>query len=211
MTLPAPAEGRRAEILEAARVLFLRDGYARTPVSAIVKAAGVAQGTFYLYFASKQELLAELARAVFRDYASIVVRACALDAPADERLARIVVQMHEAVRENRDLETLLRNSESALATEQASLEGRARLARSISELVEACVAEGLLPGGSDAYVVSHFMVTLFNHALYESLVYEAPAPIEVTVAEGLRFAMRALGMPEARIERLADRLLGGAS
>ena len=44
---------RRAELVSAASRVFAENGVANTAVSDIVKAAGVAQGTFYLYFESK--------------------------------------------------------------------------------------------------------------------------------------------------------------
>ena len=48
---------RRKEIIDIAETLFDRRGYEATSVSQIVKRAGVAQGTFYHYFDSKEELL----------------------------------------------------------------------------------------------------------------------------------------------------------
>lgn len=49
---------RRNEILDAAMELFHTKGYANTAVSDIVKKVGVAQGTFYYYFKSKEEIAA---------------------------------------------------------------------------------------------------------------------------------------------------------
>ena len=51
---------RRGELLEAAREVFERDGYRGTTVSAIVQAAGLSQGAFYLYFADKKAVFAAL-------------------------------------------------------------------------------------------------------------------------------------------------------
>src|SRR5438874_12922309 len=51
---------RRGELLEAARGVFERDGYHGTTVSAIVQAAGLSQGAFYLYFADKKAVFAAL-------------------------------------------------------------------------------------------------------------------------------------------------------
>ena len=51
---------RRGELLEAARRVFERDGYHGTTVSAIVQAAGLSQGAFYLYFADKKAVFAAL-------------------------------------------------------------------------------------------------------------------------------------------------------
>ena len=48
---------RMAEILDAAEELFYARGYHETAISDIVKSIGVAQGTFYYYFKSKDEIL----------------------------------------------------------------------------------------------------------------------------------------------------------
>src|SRR5438270_8850393 len=51
---------RRGELLEAARRVFERDGYHAATVSAVVQAAGLSQGAFYLYFADKKAIFAAL-------------------------------------------------------------------------------------------------------------------------------------------------------
>lgn len=51
---------RRGELLEAARRIFERDGYHAAAVSAIVQAAGLSQGAFYLYFPDKKAIFAAL-------------------------------------------------------------------------------------------------------------------------------------------------------
>ena len=51
---------RRGELLEAARRVFERDGYHAATVSAIVQAAGLSQGAFYLYFPDKMAVFAAL-------------------------------------------------------------------------------------------------------------------------------------------------------
>ena len=57
---PGPVQ-RREEILDAARAVLGQHGYERTTVSAIAQRASVAQGTFYLYFPSKEALPGALA------------------------------------------------------------------------------------------------------------------------------------------------------
>ncbi len=52
-----PPDERRVEFIEAAQHLFSRKGYDETAVSDIVHELNVAQGTFYLYFKSKEEVL----------------------------------------------------------------------------------------------------------------------------------------------------------
>lgn len=50
-------EERRNEILDAAEQLFFTKGYAKTTVNDILQAIGIAKGTFYYYFKSKEEVM----------------------------------------------------------------------------------------------------------------------------------------------------------
>ena len=57
MSVRDPKEGRKKEILvDAAIKIFHQKGYQKARVSDIVSRAGVAQGTFYLYFRSKEAI-----------------------------------------------------------------------------------------------------------------------------------------------------------
>jgi AcrR family transcriptional regulator len=60
------ASATRVEILRAAEVLFLRDGYGATTMSAIAKEAGVALKTVYVAFETKAGLLRALWNARLR-------------------------------------------------------------------------------------------------------------------------------------------------
>ena len=48
---------RRLEIIKTAEKLFRENGYRNTPVDAIIKEMGVAKGTYYYYFKSKEDVL----------------------------------------------------------------------------------------------------------------------------------------------------------
>lgn len=58
-------EGLRQEILDAARDLFVSEGYEFTSVRRIADKAGCATGTLYLYFDDKTAILAELCLETF--------------------------------------------------------------------------------------------------------------------------------------------------
>ena len=59
---PRTARGTRTRtrLLEAAEKIFAEFGYSEASIVRITEAAGVAQGTFYLYFTSKLEIFEEL-------------------------------------------------------------------------------------------------------------------------------------------------------
>ena len=63
-----PCSGRaaitRKALLDAARLLFASDGFALTKISHITETAGVALGTFYVHFSSKEEILRELVQSI---------------------------------------------------------------------------------------------------------------------------------------------------
>lgn len=70
MTRTKPAEQRRAELLAAGQALFLAKGIAGTSLDDITQRAGVSKGLFYLYFASKEDLVLALREQFSRDLAA---------------------------------------------------------------------------------------------------------------------------------------------
>jgi AcrR family transcriptional regulator len=57
----AKRESRRQQILDAALTCFSRDGFHATTTADIVRESGVSQGTLYLYFATKDDIVVALA------------------------------------------------------------------------------------------------------------------------------------------------------
>jgi AcrR family transcriptional regulator len=53
---------RQSQILEAAARVFAEKGFARATIRDVARAAGVSQGSIYLYFKNKQDLLVHLPR-----------------------------------------------------------------------------------------------------------------------------------------------------
>ncbi|MNL08941.1 Transcriptional regulator AcuR [compost metagenome] len=77
-----PAAVRLDELMAAAQALFIEKGVEAATISEIVERAGVAKGTFYHYFTSKNDMLVAL-RAKFSqgflDHIDQAVNACAPD------------------------------------------------------------------------------------------------------------------------------------
>ena len=71
----AGAAGRREQLLSAARDVLAEHGYERTTVSSIATKASVAQGTFYLYFPSKEALPGALSEQVSEEMGAAADRA----------------------------------------------------------------------------------------------------------------------------------------
>ncbi len=66
------SEKTKSKLISSAKKIFSEKGYYDTKVSDIVKEAGVAQGTFYLYFKSKEEIFKEIILDITNNIESIL-------------------------------------------------------------------------------------------------------------------------------------------
>ena len=74
MRITKDRETRRAELISAAITLFLEKGYEATMVSDIVRRVSVAQGTFYYYFKTKEDVLDAALQKLLQEGVDRVVR-----------------------------------------------------------------------------------------------------------------------------------------
>ena len=91
------ADARAAAILGAARALFGRDGFDATAMADIAARAGIAEGTVYNYFPSKQALGMAVASDWFGEIAGAVAHDLALLPDFRAKLARIVAGHFAAI------------------------------------------------------------------------------------------------------------------
>jgi TetR/AcrR family fatty acid metabolism transcriptional regulator len=101
-------EGKRERILRAAIDIFAQSGYFNAKVSEIARAAGVADGTIYLYFDGKEDLLISIFRDHTRNYLQSLERDLANVNRPEERI-RIAIRHH--------LETLGRDRALAIVAQ----------------------------------------------------------------------------------------------
>ncbi|HTQ02735.1 MAG TPA: TetR/AcrR family transcriptional regulator [Polyangiaceae bacterium] len=90
---PVPKAERRQQILSAARGLFAKRGYHLTTIDDIVAQAGVARGTFYLYFEDKRAIFSDLIDRFGSQLAVAIVRIV-----TDDPTRSVGAQIHENIR-----------------------------------------------------------------------------------------------------------------
>jgi AcrR family transcriptional regulator len=86
----AAVPAKRHAILDAALDLFRHYGYRRTSMEDIAGAAGVAKGTLYLYFESKEDLFEALARQLSTQVQDALRAAAARDLPLDGKVLALL-------------------------------------------------------------------------------------------------------------------------
>ena len=110
MALPRRTETetvRQEQILAAARKVFREKGYDGTTIADIVKEAGVAQGTFYLYFSSKRDAFLALSQQLDETAAGTVAGAFDPTLPFEERLRVLAKAGFACGKRNADLVRLV--------------------------------------------------------------------------------------------------------
>ena len=99
----AATADKRAAILRAAIKVFAQKGYFNSKVADIAKEAGIADGTVYLYFKSKDEILHSIFDRAMEEFIAEGKREIAAIKEPDRRLKRIA-QLHlERLGADRDL------------------------------------------------------------------------------------------------------------
>ena len=137
-------EERRSELIDTAERLFLEGGYENTTVSDIVKEVKVAQGTFYYYFASKQDILDAVIEREIDEPERDVIRIAYGEGDAATKLkavANVILNFQTA---KRGLIEHVHEESNAIMHEKMERRIIARLAPTISEVVEDGVSEGLM-------------------------------------------------------------------
>ncbi len=98
-----PTAGKRERILEAAVKVFAAEGFYNAKVAQIADEAGVADGTIYLYFKSKDDLLISLFEHRMEGI-NANLRAALIEATGAVERLRAVVRLHlELVQQNRHM------------------------------------------------------------------------------------------------------------
>lgn len=86
------SQDKRNSILEAAIEVFAERGVTTTPTAAVSKAAGIAEGSLFTYFSTKDELLNELYRELKRELSHVLMDEFPRGKPMREKFRHIWAQ-----------------------------------------------------------------------------------------------------------------------
>ena len=108
---------RKEQILVAARKVFREKGYDSSTISDIVEEAGVAQGTFYLYFQSKKAAVLALAQTFTEELTKRLSEANDPKMTFEDRLRMLVRTLFDIGRRNPDICRLIHVGAESVAQE----------------------------------------------------------------------------------------------
>lgn len=132
----SPAE-RKEELITTAGHLFLENGYDQTSVSDIVKAIGVAQGTFYYYFKSKTDILEAVSEQMVIDMETEIGELSeSMDMPCHTRICTMLNRIFYFRRTREPLIQLLHHESNSALHNKLSQKAIVRLTQIFSNVVK---------------------------------------------------------------------------
>ncbi len=173
---------RRTAVLASARRIFADKGYHATSIDDIIEAAGIARGTFYLYFESKRAIFDELLDELFVTLAATVKRIEVGPGapPPVEQMDATVDRVMQTLNENREISRILLREAVGIDDEfDAKLEqfyGR------IEALIASAVRSGQTMGlvrACDAPMVARCVLGAAKELVHWAFVKEDPAALDL--------------------------------
>ena len=187
---PRPTDLTHQRLIRAALELFSSRGYHDTTTAQIAKKAGVAEGTIYRHFPSKQQLLNELYRAALR-WAAKAVEDLGNTQPPRARLALVAQGLIEgAVRDPAVVKLGLLERYDALLDDESR-----KTAREFRIALEREIAQGKAEGAVRAGAVDVWAgvwLTVVSYAL-EKIVAKEWKPGDAAVGLAIEGAWQAIG------------------
>ena len=110
-------KSRKEEIMKAAANLFSQKSYHDVTVDQIAEEVGVAKGTIYLYFESKENLYLEILEHTYETIESILEKEIAKEDPAPKKLKKILTSIFQFYFQNMDVLRILTRDETRLIRE----------------------------------------------------------------------------------------------
>ncbi|MEE1841218.1 TetR/AcrR family transcriptional regulator [Streptomyces sp. NPDC007076] len=187
----------RERLLDAARQLLAEGGYPATSISALARRAGVATGSVYNHFASKQELLAAVFRHVAGHELGAVREAVRARSGVTEQLRALVeVFSYRALRSPRTAWALLAEPVDPLVEEE-----RLTYRRGYHALAETVIVAGISTGElppQDAQLSAAAVIGAVGEALLGPLspvgARTDPGPVVESITA---LCLRAVGAEDA--------------
>jgi AcrR family transcriptional regulator len=194
---------RHEAIIAAARALASESGMAAVQIVPVGERAGIAAGTVYRYFPSKDDLVAALVAVISeQEIAAVRNAAAAAPGPLSALAAALMAFAVRALRERRlALAMLAGASEADAAADRLAF--RRRLAEEFASQIRAAIAAGHLPDQDAAFAAAAVIGAMVEGLVGSPSAGPESAEAQHGAAQALTlFALRGLGVVDARARGL---------
>ena len=134
-------EKRRIELLKIAYEMFITKGYENTSIDAIIEKAGIAKGTFYYHFQSKDQMLEEVIGMMIDEQVLRARGVLESDLPIPQRIVGIISSIRPEQNEQ-PIADVLHTPENLIMHEKV----RTQIYEKVTPLLESVAIEGIDSG-----------------------------------------------------------------
>ena len=172
-------EEKKLHLMQAAETMFLQKGFAGTSIDDIVRTAGVAKGTFYLYFQDKAEIwdavVVQISLRVLAQ-AKLAMESSGL-ADTVERILCVADEIIEYFRCHTEVLRMIRRDFSWPLVLKKMEEAQDN---TLMQMLDQCFCSPYLSQYSldEAYRLMFMIVEMVGSISYTSIILEQPAPID---------------------------------
>lgn len=168
MRVVKEAQERKKEILDVAEALFMTKGYEGTGTNDILNAVGIARGTLYHHFKSKEEILDAV---IDRFVSKLSVQAEAVadnkEIPVFERIALSIMSMNTDTELGKELTEQMHKPQNALLHQKSQEKLLARINPIISGLIKEAVEQGICSTDYPDEMVE--MIMIYSNQAFDDL------------------------------------------
>jgi AcrR family transcriptional regulator len=165
--------------MQIALALFAERGFDKTPVSAITSAAGVAQGTFYWHFPTKDHVLVALIERALSRGASAASEILALKMSGRGKIVYALGYLQELLTKDRELWGVVhaRTLDSGVV-QRAHEDAHEAIVSPFRLLIEQGVADGSIRLSGAIDVTARLIVAMVDFAFTDAQTRDAPGILE---------------------------------
>jgi len=196
--LPLSSEraARRRAILEAAVQTFAEHGFFASRTRDIAAAAGVAEGTLYLYFESKDDLLLTAFRERVKEFIDTARSLLVTSLPFPERLTRFIAIQFEGIEQNPDLATvlLLETRYSSKFYGEPVRDVLRQYAAAIDELLESGTEQGRVRGDLEVPLARRMLIGAIEEIELHWLLGDRSRPLSPLAPQVARTFYRGIAV-----------------
>jgi AcrR family transcriptional regulator len=180
MSTEGTAPGRREQLLAAAREVLALKGYERTTVSSIAGRAQVAQGTFYLYFPSKEALPGALAQQLSEALGDAARRATEAATGLEEAVDALVEETWRAAAEFHDVLVIANRGIELAATWEDFLDITAAWRGPLEEFLRHFQENGEIDRSLDVTTTAYVLRDVLDRSMKAKVLFGHDAYAQAT-------------------------------
>jgi len=190
---------KRNEILQASTKVFVKKGFFLTQMEDIAREAGIAKGTIYLYFKSKEELFCSFFENIFEQSLLDIEKIKNISCNAIEKIKMVIKNQLEFCQKNIDLFIMIdrefRHMEKTLRMVHAQkiMKKYEKIIYSISEIIGQGIKEKLIKK-IDPILISFILIDMVKSTVLKNVKFKTKKDLIAQMPTILEIFLNGVGM-----------------